>query len=84
MGLRCGGREREDEQTVQGSGEEGWSKHMAFGTALEQPVPKKIKEEEMKTEEELLLLLLIGLLMLEEAEEILEIASASASERILE
>lgn len=66
MGFRWGGREREDEQTEQG-GEEGWSKHMAFGTALEQPVPKKIKEEEE------LSILMVG---------VEESASASAPERI--
>lgn len=71
MGLRWGGREREDEQTEQG-GKEGWSKHMAFGTALEQPVPKKIKEEE----EELLILILILMVGME------GLASASAPERM--
>lgn len=32
------------EQTEQG-GSEGWIRHLAFGTALEQPVPRKISAD---------------------------------------
>lgn len=45
MGFRSGGRERAVEQTVHG-GSDGWIRHRASGSAPEQPVPRKMSDED--------------------------------------
>jgi hypothetical protein len=45
LGFSSGGTERDWEQTAQG-GSGGWIRHLAVGTALEQPVPRNTSEDE--------------------------------------
>jgi hypothetical protein len=45
LGFSSGGTERDWEQTAQG-GSGGWIRHLALGTALEQPVPRNTSEDE--------------------------------------
>jgi hypothetical protein len=45
LGFRSGGRERAVEQTAQG-GVDGLMRHLVSGSAVEQPVPRKISDDD--------------------------------------